>query len=220
MDQPQHMAVGSSNRCVFGTSAGAPQILCTGALLGQASLVGAAPFRGGAGHGPDICVWSDSALRCAGPVGTDPQWEREGACIVDADVGDSFRCFTDGGGVDCTTGTIDVTAGAALRGTVAIAAGGEHVCSLDQVGTVHCWGKGELGQLGRFPALDGVPNEVDLGGPVEAVASGRAHSCALDASGGNQRLRCWGDNSLGQICSACAVRYPTPVVVPLPNPLP
>ena len=84
-----------------------------------------------------------------------------------------------------------------------IAAGREHTCALPGAGRVRCWGSGDQGALGygntdnigddETPASAG---DVDVGGPVVALAAGAYHTCALLAEG---RVRCWGDNRLGPL---------------------
>ena len=80
---------------------------------------------------------------------------------------------------------------------VELAVGSEHVCVRASSGDIHCWGKGERGQLGtglrgeqREPAL-----VTGLEGVVQLV-SGWAHTCALTGAG---QLYCWGANSGGQL---------------------
>ncbi len=88
-----------------------------------------------------------------------------------------------------------------------VVAGFWHTCAIVGNGGVKCWGYGESGQLGLGHTAnrgDG-PNEmaadlalVDLGtdGSAIALAAGEAHTCALTAVG---TIRCWGDNSAGQL---------------------
>lgn len=91
----------------------------------------------------------------------------------------------------------DVPLGAEARQVVT---GGSHTCALLIGGRVRCWG-----WVGR-----GVPNwggvwesrsadqveDLDLGEPALFLAAGGGVTCAALAGG---RLRCWGDNSLGQL---------------------
>ncbi|MGB1017115.1 MAG: RCC1 domain-containing protein, partial [Nannocystaceae bacterium] len=90
-------------------------------------------------------------------------------------------------------------------GAAALALGLDHSCALLHSGTVRCWGRGGMGELGHASTsnIGGMPDnqatdalDIDLGGiAVELVAGGR-HTCARleDAS-----IRCWGDNSNGQL---------------------
>ncbi|CAJ1424685.1 unnamed protein product [Effrenium voratum] len=62
---------------------------------------------------------------------------------------------------------------------------------------VSCWGQNDRGQLGQG---DTMPRQAQafvlLGGPVQQLASGGSHSCALLQSG---EVKCWGANSFGQL---------------------
>ena len=77
-------------------------------------------------------------------------------------------------------------------------------CGVHANGDVHCWGEGRLGQLGygesgnvgRFetPAEKG---PVPVGGRVRSVGAGERHACAVMEGSG--AVRCWGDNTAGQL---------------------
>jgi len=87
-----------------------------------------------------------------------------------------------------------------------LAAGAAFTCALLDDGSVKCWGRNADGQLGQGttkPTIGGAPGEmgaalppVDLGGPAGRIAAGGHHVCARLASGG---IKCWGDNSEGQL---------------------
>jgi len=94
-----------------------------------------------------------------------------------------------------------------------IAAGAAHTCALLENGAVRCWGWNNHGQLGygntanvgddETPASVG---DINLGGTAMQVAAGGYHTCAL-LEGGN--LRCWGDNSVGQLGYGNTADYST-----------
>jgi alpha-tubulin suppressor-like RCC1 family protein len=79
---------------------------------------------------------------------------------------------------------------------IELAIGPQHSCAVLSGGTLRCWGFGVYGQLGypnhivvgddETPASLG---DIDIGGKVEHVAAGYAHTCALLDGG---RLRCFG----------------------------
>jgi alpha-tubulin suppressor-like RCC1 family protein len=104
----------------------------------------------------------------------------------------------------------------------ALAAGSDHTCAVLTGGALKCWGRNLEGQLGvgdrtnrgDQPAQMGsaLP-AVDLGGiAVTGVAAGASHTCALLASGA---VKCWGDNSFGQLGTGDATALQTPRSAPI-----
>lgn len=93
----------------------------------------------------------------------------------------------------------------------AVATGGHHSCALRANGSVACWGRNDVGQLGNGsfdPQL--VPVAVPGLGQVLAVAAGGRHSCALVADGS---VHCWGANDRGQLGDGTLTARPVPVPV-------
>ncbi len=93
------------------------------------------------------------------------------------------------------------------RTAAALAAGQSFVCALLDDATVKCWGDNSAGQLGQGDTAtrgDGAAEmgdnllAIDLGGvhTAVAIAAGNLHACAVldDAT-----VKCWGDNSAGQL---------------------
>lgn len=98
--------------------------------------------------------------------------------------------------------TIDLGPG---RTATAIAAGGNHTCAVLDDGTLRCWGRNDHGTLGLGAVGNVGDNEspsalppVYLGPGRTAVAvdTGEKNTCVLldDAT-----VRCWGDNTWGQL---------------------
>lgn len=91
-----------------------------------------------------------------------------------------------------------------LGGTVdELYAGGFHNCVVLSEGSVRCWGDSEFGQLGYGDTRSIGDNELpstagplDLGGPLQQLALGGLHSCALLTTG---QVRCWGNGAFGQL---------------------
>jgi alpha-tubulin suppressor-like RCC1 family protein len=85
-----------------------------------------------------------------------------------------------------------------LTGVTAIAAGYSHTCAVISSGGVKCWGGNYRGQLGdnsitnRLTPVD----VIGLSSGVMAIAVGQQHTCAITTAGA---LKCWGDNSEGQL---------------------
>lgn len=95
---------------------------------------------------------------------------------------------------------------------VTVVQGRRHACGLHTDRTVSCWGLNDEAQLGRGivsgTELAGAP----VGGLTDIVqlVTGRAHSCALEASG---KLFCWGAGAEGQIGDGGGVGRATPQLV-------
>ena len=90
-----------------------------------------------------------------------------------------------------------------------IAAGEEHTCAILNNDTLKCWGKNDSGQLGLISGLGAghlstppswsVNLGTDSGGAsltVKQVAAGGDHTCAILS---NDRVKCWGKNTNGQL---------------------
>jgi alpha-tubulin suppressor-like RCC1 family protein len=117
---------------------------------------------------------------------------RCGADLVSAPLLDACRnrCVGAEGGAECR---------------VALAAGGLHNCALTDAGTLHCWGEGRSGQLGRGitdPIGDNEslaisdPINAGVGAAIVQLTAGTYHTCVLLEGG---RVRCWGQNADGQL---------------------
>ena len=86
-------------------------------------------------------------------------------------------------------------------------AGENHTCAILNSNVLKCWGRNARGQLGRGDVRDqgGRANEMgnSLGGAglgigifAKKVAAGSRHTCAILS---NDEVKCWGENSSGQL---------------------
>jgi alpha-tubulin suppressor-like RCC1 family protein len=101
---------------------------------------------------------------------------------------------------------------------IAIASGLDHNCVVSDKNTVHCWGRGDSGQLGDEGNLNKpTPDKVAIAN-VTKIAAGASHTCAYStAPGGGAEgdpgggLFCWGSNTFFQFGSngASSANVPT-----------
>lgn len=75
--------------------------------------------------------------------------------------------------------------------------GNEHACALKVDGSLWCWGRNDVGQLGAPKTAEPVALPIQVRDHVVKFALGLAHTCALLEQ--PPRLECWGDNSAGQL---------------------
>ena len=99
-----------------------------------------------------------------------------------------------------------------ISGVVSISMGSTHTCAVTTSGGAKCWGNNGNGQLG-----DGTTTQrntpVDVSGLTSGVASisgGDRHACARTTSG---EVKCWGQNTNGQLGDGSTVQRLTPVDV-------
>ena len=97
-----------------------------------------------------------------------------------------------------------------LDGVTALATGGSHTCAITQDGQAHCWGANYSGQLGDGTSGDDRINPVTVPSltNVTALTTGGAHSCALTHDG---HVRCWGNNTSGQLGDGTTAQSTTPL---------
>jgi alpha-tubulin suppressor-like RCC1 family protein len=108
---------------------------------------------------------------------------------------------------DTTTTRRTVPTAVALSGVTALSASGDNTCAAWGAANVSCWGHNDLGQIGDGTTTNATqPVAVaslgfgGLSGPTK-VAVGASMACALRSVA----VRCWGDNSQGQLGSGAAL---------------
>jgi alpha-tubulin suppressor-like RCC1 family protein len=99
-----------------------------------------------------------------------------------------------------------VTGGLTFRG---LASGSYHTCGLASSGAAYCWGNNSSGQLGDdgFGNGNAAPSLVPGGFSFRTLAPGGPHTCGLTSDGA---VRCWGDNSYGQLGDGTAETWWVP----------
>ena len=144
------------------------------------------------------------------------------AAVGDALVGVGVQCWGNNAEGQLGDGTtvssnvpVSVTGLGSTASTAAIirvASGAAHSCALSLSGAVRCWGNNNAGQLGNGTTTSS-PSAVAVTGlssGVKAIAAGNSHSCAVTSVGG---VKCWGDNTSGELGDGTTTNRSSPVDV-------
>lgn len=152
--------------------------------------------------GVGASVWHGCVVRASGAV----------ACAGDNAVGEL-------GTAASADPVLTATLVPGVTGAVDVATGYRFSCALLRDGTVTCWGKNDLGELGRgstspFAEAGAVPGLTDVvqvtaHGPQDGATEG-GHACALRRNG---EVYCWGKNDLGQLGDGSTTQRASPVRV-------
>ncbi len=93
-----------------------------------------------------------------------------------------------------------------------ISAGDGHTCEVIADGSARCWGLNTSGQVGNgtfFNALKPVA-VIGISSGARRISAGGGHSCAVLSDGS---VRCWGENTSGQLGNSTTTTSTTPVAV-------
>jgi alpha-tubulin suppressor-like RCC1 family protein len=99
-----------------------------------------------------------------------------------------------------------------LKGTLdGATAGNNFTCALQQ-GSALCWGQNDQGQLGRGAKGPSDPNAAQINGlvGVTEVRAGYDHACAFV---GPYKMKCWGNNTNGELGNNSTTEGDAPVDV-------
>ena len=93
----------------------------------------------------------------------------------------------------------------------ALGAGAAHACATSAA-TPMCWGDNRDGQTAHAAAVATIDSPTAVVGTTAwtTVVGGRAHGCAITASG---RLACWGSDARGQLAQPSGVSSAAPTVI-------
>jgi alpha-tubulin suppressor-like RCC1 family protein len=170
------------------------------------------------GHNGEGDLGNGSTVDSAVPVdvlGVAGATEIEGTCVLVA--GGTIKCWGNNSWGQLGNGSIAAWSTApvdviGISGATQISSAYGHRCALLPGGTVKCWGFNRQGQLGDGSTDEGTPTPVDVVGLTGAtqVTAGEVHTCALMLGG---TVKCWGDNSFGQLGDRTTTGSTSPVDV-------
>ncbi|MNU63904.1 putative Ig domain protein [compost metagenome] len=150
--------------------------------------------------------------------------------VTDIGLKVSFGCYVVSGAVKCqgwngdsmTTGLpasngwvyTPNTPSGLTSGYKDVAVGSDHACALSTGGAVKCWGLRTNGRLGNgsvaTTAVSTPVNVTNMTSGAKAIAAGTDFTCGITSTSG---VKCWGNNTSGQIGNGTTTQAPTAVDV-------
>jgi len=96
-----------------------------------------------------------------------------------------------------------------------VSTGLAHSCEINVDGTVSCWGANSNGELGNNSTTES-SSAVLVSGltQVTDLVAGMNHTCVVEGLGST--VKCWGDNSMGQLGGFAGDHSPSPVIIQIP----
>lgn len=126
-----------------------------------------------------------------------------------------LRCWGYGGQYQLANGGISSFTPVIIDGVATfskVSVGTTHVCAITTSNNLKCWGYSSVGQVGNGATGTIVtsPTIIDSSNLYRNVSAGTTHTCGILLSG---TVKCWGDNSFGQLGDGTFVSKNTPVTV-------
>ncbi len=158
--------------------------------------------------GIEVCDGVDQD--CDSKTDEAPACDDSNECTVDVCQG-TCKHSAVSNGTPCFNGTC--TTGKCIdKGASAIAVTHGHACAISVDGTLRCWGKNDLGQIGVGDLLPrSAPTPVvGLPAAVKQISVVSGQTCALLTTG---QVYCWGGNAKGQLGDGTTKNASAPVAV-------
>lgn len=197
------VSAGGNHTCVIASGGAKCWGLNSSGQLGDGSNNNASMFVGVAGLSSGVtAISAGEDHSCAIANGYAQCWGKN-----------TYGQLGNGNSIDSNT---PVTVTVLGSGVLAISAGNAFTCAVTNAGAVKCWGNNDVGQLGNntFSASNTPVDVIGLSSGMTTVWVGGSHACAISSGGA---LKCWGNNSFGQLGDGSVADFDNPGVNPAVN---